>query len=64
MELVPPQVIGRVIDLITTDTLTSNTLIYSSHADYCCGFNLHIRFLAHYDFCASNRLGLSCASSL
>ncbi len=27
MELVPPQVIGRVIDLITTDTLTSNTLI-------------------------------------
>lgn len=27
MELVPPQVIGRVIDQITTETLTSNTLI-------------------------------------
>src|SRR5699024_8612 len=27
MELVPPQVIGRVIDRITTETLTSNTLV-------------------------------------
>lgn len=27
MELIPPQVIGRVIDRITMETLTSNTLV-------------------------------------
>ena len=66
MELVPPQVIGRVIDLITTDTLTSNTLILFGVMLIIVAVLTYIfRFFWRIMiFGASNRLGLTLREQL
>lgn len=66
MELVPPQVIGRVIDLITTDTLTSNTLILFGVMLIIVAVLTYIfrYFWRIMIFGASNRLGLTLREQL